>query len=322
MSGPLRFVFGGRYDRLADVPDLAARAGIALELETLASPKDAFAALRDSPDFAGGEMSVSFYMTERSRLRDACDLVALPVWISRAFRHSNVYVREDSDLRTPADLRGGRVGLPEYGMTMAVWLRGLFADEYGLAPEDLRWVTHRAATGLDEEAVRHPSGVEIAVAPPGTSPQENLLGGRIDAWIGAGTAPPAPGVRRLFADAFAEERRYFARSGVFPVMHVLVVKRAVLDGDRSLAPRLFAVFDESKRRAQRRLWSTSVAYLTLPWALHAAEEQTRIMGGDPWPYGLAANAPTLDALMRYMSRQGLLWDDVPLDEFFLPVEPA
>ncbi|WP_067794629.1 hypothetical protein [Actinomadura formosensis] len=322
MSGSLKFVFGGRYDRLADVPEVAARTGIALELETLASPKDAFAALRDSPDVAGGEMSVSFYMTERSRLRDACDLVALPVWVSRAFRHSNIYVRRDSGLRTPADLRGKRIGLPEYGMTMAVWLRGLFADEYGLAPGDVRWITHRAATGLTEDAVKYPSGVEIVAAPPGRSPQRHLLSGHIDAWIGAGVAPPAPGVRRLFEDPFAEEREYFAKSGVFPVMHVLVVKRDVLDGDRSLAPRLFAIFDESKRRAQERLWSTGVAYSTLPWALQAAEEQTRFMGGDPWPYGLAANAPTLDALMRYMDQQGLLWDDLPLNEFFLPLEPA
>jgi 4,5-dihydroxyphthalate decarboxylase len=144
----------------------------------------------------------------------------------------------------------------------------------------------------------------------------------VDAWIGAGQSPAVAGVRRLFADAQAEERAYYASTGVFPIMHVLVVKRRVLEADPGLAARLFRIFDQAKRRAQRRLWSTSVAYVTLPWILAAAEEQTGFMGhGDPWPYGLAANQPTLDTLLRYMHEQGLLWSDLQLTDYFPALEP-
>lgn len=321
MTEPLIFAFGGRYDRIADVQELSADRGLSVETRLLPSPKDAFSALRDDPRLAGGEMSVSFYMTERSRLGEAADLVALPVWVSRAFRHSNVYVREDSGFHSPADLRGRRIGLPEYGMTMAVWLRGLFADEYDVKPPDIQWVAHRPPAGLGEESVVYPADVDIVTAPRGPALHELLLRGDIDAWIGAGVAPPVPGVRRLFTDAHAAERDYFRRTGVFPVMHVLVMRRALLERDEGLAGAVFGVFDEAKRRAQRRLWSTSVSYPTLPWTLAAVEEQTRAMGGDPWPYGLEANLPTLRTLLRYMEDQGLVWDRLGLPDYFLPLEP-
>ena len=267
-------------------------------------------------------MSASFYMTERSRSGDESDLVALPVWISRSFRHSNIYVRAESDLRTPQQLRGKRLGLPEYGMTMAVWLRGIFAEQYNVHATDIEWVSHRPPQGLAEDAVPVPPGVRLVDAPAGRSPQQQLLDGAIDAWIGAGVAPPAPGVRRLFDDAQAQERRYFQQTGAFPIMHVLVVKRRVLEQRPELAEQLFRVFDKAKQQAQRRLWSTSVAYATLPWMLAAVEEQTAFMGGsDPWPYGIESNRPTLDTLLRYMHEQGLLWSDLDLTDYFLPLEP-
>jgi 4,5-dihydroxyphthalate decarboxylase len=321
VSAPLSFVFGGPYDRIADVEQVAAENGVGIETRLVASPKEAFAALRDSADLAGGEMSVSFYMTQRSRLKQGSNLVALPVWISRSFRHGNIYVREGSDIGSPHELRGRRIGLPEYGMTMAVWLRGLFADEYGVRPSDVQWVTHRAPAGLAEDAVKYPADVDIVDAPPGRSPQEQLLRGEVDAWIGAGLAPSTPGVRRLFADAHAEEREYFRRTGIFPVMHVLVLRRSLVEQDPRLADAVFDVFNKAKVRAQRRLWSTSVSYATLPWTLAAVEEQARLMGSDPWPYGLKANMATLEALLRYMDVQQLVWDRLSVTDYFLPLEP-
>lgn len=323
---PLTLIFGGAYDRILDVPAVAADRGLDIRLDLRSSPKDAFSALRDDPRVEAGEMSVSFYLTEYSRSGEAGELVALPVWISRSFRHGNIWVREDSGLTSPAQLRGKRIGLPEYGMTMAVWLRGIFADEYGLEAKDVEWVSHRPPQGLQDDAVPAPQGVTLIEAPEGRTPQQQLLDGEVDAWIGAGQSPPVAGVRRLFADAQAVEREYYRRTGVFPMMHVLVVKRRVLETDPGLAEQLFRVFDEAKRRAQRRLWSTSVAYATLPWTLAAVEEQTQFMcdgmgGGDPWPYGLAANRPTLDTLLRYMGEQGLLWSTRPLTDYFPNLEP-
>jgi 4,5-dihydroxyphthalate decarboxylase len=316
MTTELAFAFGGAYDRIQGISEIAESRGLRLQSRVLSSPKDAFAALRDDPTLAGGEMSVSFYLTEWSRSKEDSALVALPVWVSRSFRHGNIYVREDSALTSPEQLRGRTVGLPEYGMTMAVWLRGLFADEYGVKASDVRWLTHRAPAGLAEGSVRYPDDVDIAPGPD-CPLSEQLIRGDIDAWIGAGPGPNAQGVRRLFPDPHAEERDYFARTSIFPIMHVLVMRRSIVEARPDLATTVFGVFDEAKRSAQGRLWSTSVPYFTLPWALAAVEEQSAIMGHDPWPYGITANLPTLRALLGYMADQGLLWDEVDLEDCFL-----
>lgn len=318
---PMSFAFGGRYDRILDVPELSAARGINLNLRILPSPKEAFSALRDDPTLTGGEMSVSFYLTEYSRTRDKGDLVALPVWVSRSFRHNNIYVREDSSASTPADLAGKRVGLPEYGMTMAVWLRSVFEQEYGVRPEDIEWVSHRPPAGLDDDSLLYPDSVHISTAPAGRTLQDQLLDGSIDAWIGAGVAPVPAGIRRLFDDPVSEERAYFARTGIFPIMHVLVLKRSAVDRDPDLAAAVFDVFNAAKLQAQKRLWSTSVPYFTLPWALGAVEAQAQLAGLDPWPYGIAANLPTLTALTEALFTQGLLWDQLQPGEGFAQLEP-
>ncbi|MEV0184603.1 ABC transporter substrate-binding protein [Streptomyces sp. NPDC050625] len=323
MSAPLRFVFGGQYDRVADLPAVAATMGRDIENHIVASPKDAFALLSSGEEgYAGGELSSSFYMTMRSKLGDDCPLVGLPVWISRSFRHSNVWVREDSDIESPADLAGKTVALPEYGMTMAVWLRGLFHDEYGVRPQDISWITHRTPVGLDEATLKLPQDVNITPAPDARSLPDLLRDGVADAWIGAGTYPPPRGIRRLFRDAPGAERDYFARTGIFPVMHTLVVRREVLEGQPELAQQLVDAFEATKRQAEKRLWSTSVSYPTLPWTLAAVEEQYAAMGGDPWPYGLERNRPTTDALGRYLVDQDLVWADLPIENYFLPLEPT
>jgi 4,5-dihydroxyphthalate decarboxylase len=323
LSESLRFVFGGNYDRVADLPTVAAARGLEIENHIVPSPKDAFALLSSGEGgFSGGELSSSFYMTMRSKLGDDCPLVGLPVWISRSFRHSNVWVREDSDLESPAQLSGRTVVLPEYGMTMAVWLRGVFRDDYGVGPEEISWITHRSPVGLDESTLKLPTSVSIAPAPDSRSLPDLLRDGVADAWIGAGTYPPPPGVRRLFRDAPAVERDYYRRTGVFPVMHTLVVRREVLASDPDLAQRLVDVFEETKRIAIQKLWSTSVSYPTLPWTLAAVDEQFGVMGGDPWPYGLERNRPTTSALCRYLHEQDLVWADLPIEDHFLPIEPS
>ncbi|WP_030176749.1 MULTISPECIES: hypothetical protein [Actinomycetes] len=321
MTRPLTFLFGGAYDRVAGLDRVAAKHGLSISTKILPSPKDAFAALRDSADVAGGEMSASFFMTQYSKDPGGCELVALPVWVSRAFRHSNVYVREDSNFTTPADLKGRTIGLPEYGMTMAVWLRGLFADDYSVSPQDVQWISHRSPTGLDADTLIYPTDVSIVPAPDGVSLPDQLRNGSIDAWIGAGVAPRPKGIRRLFSDAPTHEREFYARTKIFPVMHVLVMKRQLLEQNPGLAETVFRIFDETKQGAMQRLWSTSVSYPTLPWTLAAVEEQAALMGSDYWPYGIENNLPTLQALHRYMTSQHLVWnDDLSMSDYFLTLE--
>ncbi|PHV66180.1 4,5-dihydroxyphthalate decarboxylase [Williamsia muralis] len=317
----MTFLFGGAYDRVANIGKVAADHGLSIETEILPSPKDAFAALRDSADVAGGEMSASFFMTQYSKDPAGCELVALPVWVSRAFRHSNIYVRDGSDITNPSELRGKRIGLPEYGMTMAVWLRGIFADDYGLLPRDVQWVSHRTPTGLDPETLIYPADVDITSAPEGVSLPEQLRDGSIDAWIGAGSAPRPAGVRRLFLNATEQERDFYFRTNIFPVMHVLVMKRQLVESEPGLAQKVFTIFNESKIAAQNKLWSTSVSYPTLPWTLAAVEDQAALMGTDYWPYGVERNRPTLEALVRYMNSQHLTWRHLPLEDYFMGIEP-
>ncbi|WP_157186737.1 ABC transporter substrate-binding protein [Nocardia jiangxiensis] len=262
-------------------------------------------------------MSISFYMTRRSRLKERSDLVALPVWVSRTFRHGNIFVREDSGLHTAADLAGRSIGLAEYGMTMAVWMRGIFADEAGLEATDIRWFTGRDPASLDDDLVRYPSGLSISAADRSVPLMEQVRTGAVDAMIGAGVAPLPAGVRRLFPDHAAVEREYYGRTGVFPIMHVFVLRREFVESRPDDVPRILEALERAKRIAQERLWSTSVSYVTLPWLLSAVEEQTAVMGPDPWPYGIEANLPTLTTLLRYMTEQGLLWDDLPLDSYFI-----
>jgi 4,5-dihydroxyphthalate decarboxylase len=314
---PVRLLFGGEYDRLTSLPAAGREVGIEIAPEFLSGPKAAFTALSGDTDADGGEMSISFYMTRRSRLKERSDLVALPAWISRTFRHGNIFVAEDSDLHTPADLAGRRIGLAEYGMTMAVWLRGVFADEAGLKASDVRWFTGRDPASLSEDLVRLPEGVDIQAADRTVPLLEQLGTGALDAVItAAGLSPRPPGVRRLLADHVSAERDYYQRTGIFPIMHVLVLRREFVESRPDDVPLVMAALDRAKQIAQERLWSPSVSYVTLPWTLAAVEEQTAVFGPDPWPYGIEANLPTLSALRRYMSDQGLLWDDLPLDEYF------
>lgn len=312
----VKLLFGGEYDRVVTVPRAGREVGIEITTEFLPGPKAAFEALSTETDVDGGEMSISFYMTQRSRLKERSDLVALPVWVSRSFRHGNLFVLEDSDLTDPADLAGRSVGLAEYGMTMAVWLRGIFADEVGLKASDVRWFTGRDPASLGEELLRLPAGVEISPADRTVPLLEQIRNGTLDAMIGAGQVPLPDGVRRMLPDHVATERDYFARTGVFPIMHVLVLRREFVESRPDDVPLVLAAFERAKQIALERLWSTSVSYVTLPWTLAAVEEQTALAGRDPWPYGVGPNLPTLTTLARYMGEQGLLWDDLPIDDYF------
>ncbi|WP_433502943.1 hypothetical protein ACQP04_24705 [Pseudonocardia halophobica] len=314
---PVKLLFGGQYDRVLGLPAAGREVGLDIVPEYLDGPKAAFEALSHDSAADGGEMSISFYMTRRSQLKERSDLVALPVWISRTFRHGNVWVAEDSDLHSVADLAGTRVGLAEYGMTQAVWLRGTFEDDAGLKASDIRWFTGRDPASLTEDMVRLPAGVEITKADRSRPLLNQLPTGDLDAVItSAGLVPRPPGIRRLFADHVAVEKDYYRRTGIFPIMHVFVLRREFVESRPEDVAGLYTALEQAKRTAVEKLLQPAVSYVTLPWTAAAAEEQVAVFGGDPWPYGIEANLPTLTALQRYMSSQGLLWEDLPIDEYF------
>lgn len=169
--------------------------------------------------------------------------------------------------------------------------------------------------------LRYPADVTIVQADRAVPLMDQVAAGMLDAVIGAGAVPPPAGLRRLLRDHVAEEQEYFRRTGIFPIMHALVLRRRFVRDRPGDVRRIFDAFVAAKRTAQLQLWSASVSYATVPWLLAAVEAASAVMGPDPWPYGIRQNLPTLRALHRHMEKQGLLWGQTRLDDFFLPLEP-
>jgi len=243
--------------------------------------------------------------------------VGLPVFPFRSFRQSMLWVREDSPITQLEQLRGKRVGINGYANTALVWLRGALADEHGVAPEAIAWVR----VGGDRVALTPPAGVRIADAPPGSDLFALLRAGSVDA-VAAFWQPgqaALPGVRRLLADAAAVEADYYRRTGIFPIMHLIVLRRDVYARAPALAAQVARRFAAAKRRfgdEVRRFGAGRIA-LT-PWSPLELERAQAILGPDLHPYGVARNRGTLAAMTRYLHVQGLTARAVGMDELFAP----
>lgn len=318
----LSLIFGGDYDRtrLLAHPDIAQATGLHITPRLVSSPHDVFHILTHSDDGEGGEMSLSFYSTLVSRSGPDAELVGLPVFISRMFRHGNILINERCGISDPSDLRGKTIGVPEFGTTMVVWLRGILESEHGVRAEDVKWRTGREPVALDTDSLRYPPGVDIARA-ASTDLVGLLAAGELDATIGLVPQNLPEGVRRLFPDYGAAERDYYRSTGIFPIMHVLVVRRQLIDADPTLAERLFRAAELAKRLAIAALNETGVLTATLPWLLSAMQEQTNVMSGELWSYGLNANRHCIQTFLDYAHRQGLLWNELKADDLFLPLDP-
>jgi 4,5-dihydroxyphthalate decarboxylase len=280
-----------------------------------------FRALRHA-EFDVAELSLSSYLL----LVDRGDspYVAIPAFVSRAFRHSAIYVRTDRGIDRPADLVGRIVGVPEYQVTAAVWVRGILEDEYGVKPSDLRW-----RTGGVEQPGRHekvdlvlPTGVEATAIPRDETLAQWFLDGRLDAII-APRAPSCfierrPHIGRLFPDFRGAERAYFAKTGIFPIMHVVGIRRGLVAQHPWLAASLFKAFVQAKRACMPELAEIAALKITLPWLAAEYEQTIATMGQDFWPYGVAGSVPSLEAILRYHHAQGLSSRRHAIAELFAP----
>ncbi|MDH5615840.1 MAG: ABC transporter substrate-binding protein [Acidimicrobiia bacterium] len=298
----------GPYDRTAALRDGRVR----IEgVETTWLPlkvEEIFWRMMQNLEFDASELSFSGYTVRKGRNVD--DLVAIPVFLSRSFRHNIVYINADAGIETPQDLTGRKVGVPEYQMTAAVWLRGMFEDEHGVRPQDIEWWQG----GLEQwgrkpfEPVA-PDGVTINSTPEGTALAQLLATGEIDALISPrvpstyrdGTGP----VRRLFPQPAEAEKEYFGRTKIFPIMHTVAIKRGIVDENPWLPRSLMKAFEEAKNLAIRDLSDTTAHHITLPFLKTHVEETVDRMGEDFWPYGLEANRHTLETFLRYAHHQGL-----------------
>jgi 4,5-dihydroxyphthalate decarboxylase len=272
-------------------------------------------------EFEVAEIGFSPYLIALSR--GICPYVAVPVFLSRMFRHSAVYIRTDRGIAGPADLRGKRIGVPEYQMSAVMWFRGHLQDEFGIAAKDINWVQG----GLENPGRREkfplnlPPGFPLSSAPEGTTLSGMLAGGTLDAVIAA-RRPSCfvsghPQVSRLFPDYRAAERDYYRKTGIFPIMHALGVRRDVHEKHPWLAASLCKAFTKAKRLADAEFAETTALKIGLPWVNAEYDETRALMGDDYWSYGLnEQNRRTLEAMARYSFEQGLAVRLLSVDEMF------
>ncbi|WP_183091685.1 ABC transporter substrate-binding protein [Streptomyces radicis] len=306
-------------DRVFDLWTGAVRpAGIDLQYLPM-SPREAFRRLLRG-EFPVGEMSLSTYVT--SVAHDRARFVAIPAFPSRTFRHSAVYVRDAAGIEGPADLVGRRIGVPEYQMTAAVWVRGMLQHDHNVRASDVEWVTgglqDSGRHSLEPVTVR---GVNV-VHEDQRSLDDLLLAGEIDAIV-APQAPPSfaagsPAVRRLFPDYRSVEADYFRRTGLFPIMHTVVMDRSLYESQPWIAASLYEAFDRARANAIARLTEREPLSVSLPWINDEVAQTVEVMGPNFWPYGLEPNEPVLEALCGYLVEQGICDRRVAARDLFAP----
>lgn len=267
------------------------------------------------------ELSFSSYLLASSR--GSCPYLAVPVFLSRVFRHSAVYVRSDRGIRTPADLRGRAVGVPEYQMTAAVWVRGMLSDRYGVGAHEVRWSTGGLVQpGRTEKLALHlPPHFHVQPIGADRTLDGMLAGGELDAVVSA-RPPPSfgrdPAVVRLFPDYRRAEEEYFRDTGIFPIMHVVGIRRDRLERHPWLAYSVLKAFGEAKAAGLRLLRDVGALAVTLPWAVAEYDRTVALMGEDYWPYGIEPNRVALEAILRYLHEQGLTERRLGVEEVFAP----
>ena len=319
----LRLTFAcGDYDRTRALEEGTIRPdGIELTYLRLPVEETFFRMLRHR-EFEVAEMSLSSYVL--SLRTDPAPFVALPVFTSRMFRHGSLYCHAGSGIEGPEDLRGKLVGTPEYQLTACVWMRGVLADRHGVPFDSVTHVTGGQETPgrIEKASVDLPDSVKIQRIPEGKTLSAMLAEGGIDALctprIPSPFAAGDPRVRRVFPDVVASEREYFAATGIFPIMHVVVLRRDVYEAHPWIAQSLYKALLAAKNEAAANLYDSSALRFMLPWLNHQLEEARALLGEDYWSYGLEGNRETLATFLRYHREQGLSWRLRSPEELFAP----
>lgn len=309
----------GAYDHVRDLsPESTRDVGADLSFVHLSAP-EIFSRFSRERSWDIAEMSLGMYVAMLTR--GETWLTAIPVFPSRMFRHSAIFVRRNGSIRAPQDLAGGRIGFPDWTHTAGIWARALLQHQYGVSLESVTWVQ----AGMDKPGFVSRAGSDL---PPHLrfEPRQDatldalLVDGGIDAIISAHTPPSAKGENaplvRLFPDSVAIEESYFRETGVFPIMHVVAVQAAVAERLPNLLPRLLSAFTAAKDNSLRRMSDAMVSPYALPWMFQHAETARSVFGDDYWPYGVAANRPTLKAFLRYAEEQGVAARSVTVEELF------
>ncbi|MGB6009508.1 hypothetical protein [Castellaniella sp.] len=318
-------------DRIAPLLDgSVSDAGLDLEIR-LDAAASIFRQAREEGGFDVAEMSLATHCMAVARRER--DFVGLPIFTSRMFRHHAIYVHGDR-IRSPRQLAGKRIGLVNYASTTAVWLRGILAEHHGLDPREVTWCVGGAdggpaagpASAGTREAAVVPADVKHIPVASEVGLLDLLQRGDVDAVISPGLAPQAHRavreLRSLFDPAQAAERAYFRATGIFPIMHLCVLRSAVHARLPDLAPRLFRLFEDARRVAQARLDHTDLAPVMLPWCQYARDPDFNALPGHGWAHGVESNRQCLSTFLRYLREQGLLSAPLDQEEIFIKDIPG
>lgn len=310
----------GPYDRTRALIDGSVQIdGVTPACMTLSPEEIFFRAFRNT-EFDICELSLSSFTVKTAQ--GNCPYVGVPAFVSRAFRHNSIYVRTDR-IREPADLKGKRVGVPEYQLTANVWARAILEDDHGVKPSDIQWVRGgiEDADRPEKISIKLPADVKLEDAPKGKSISVLLAEGAIDGFIAP--RPPSlpkntPNVGWLFSDPVAAATDYFKRTGIFPIMHIVGVRRELADKHPWLPGAVLKAFEQAKSYALTQLRDTSATKVTLPFVEERLGEARALMGEDFWSYGVNANRKTLETFLRHHHSQGLSSRLVTPEEMFHP----
>jgi 4,5-dihydroxyphthalate decarboxylase len=313
-----------RYDRVEALRTGDVKPeGIDLDMQMFPAGREIFDRMVGAREFDVAELSSSEFISLTGR--GDCPFVALPVFPSRVFRHGYIFVNTRAGIRAPKDLEGKRVGVPLYTQTAAIWVRGHLAHEYGVKLDTIRWVQGAVEKGGSHGSPHAPpllAPVPIEVNSAGKSLEALLAAGEIDALIGSRKPPTlgrSPDIARLFPDFRAIEREFWLRTKIFPIMHLIALRRELYEQHPWIAASLYKAFVESKARALARMHYGGSLSVMLPWLVAEVEEVDALFGGDAWPYGVEPNRPTLAALVQYMVEQSFIARAMPIGELFLPL---
>jgi 4,5-dihydroxyphthalate decarboxylase len=285
------------------------------------SPEEIFFRAFRGAEFDICELSMSSFTVKTAQ--GGAPYVGVPAFVSRTFRHTAIYVRTDR-IKTPADLKGKKIGVPEYQLTANVWARAILEDDHGVKPSDIHWIRGGLvhAGRLEKITVTLPKDVRLDDVPPGRTLSAMLDAGEIDGFIGP-RLPPAfergdPHVGWLFADPVAAAKDYYKRTGIFPIMHLIGVRRELAEQHPWLPGAVLKAFEHSKAIALEKLNDTSSTKVTLPFVEERLMEARALMGDDFWPYGIDANRKTLETFLRHHHAQGLSPRQLKVEELFHP----
>jgi 4,5-dihydroxyphthalate decarboxylase len=302
------------YDHTRALADgTVAPQGVSLKCQHISPPSQIFLRMLNDEEFDCSEMSLSNYLIALGH--EDKRFIALPVFPSRVFRHSYLWINTKAGIGKPADLKGKRVGIADYSMTALLFVRGLLQHEYGVAAQDIHWFRRRK----EHVAIQYPPGIRIESIGPDETLDDLLEAGKLDA-VALTSAPRAfrqgaPQVARLFADPRSVEADYFRRTKIFPIMHTVVLKRSVYEKNPWLAAALTQAFQKAKAQALARF---DEGLYPSPWQNLDFEYAHNVMGPDLYPYGVKANLPTIEAATIYSQEQGLSPRKFAVSELFAP----